>query len=164
MRHFGHAQTGRIESGRDHRQPCRGSGHDSVPQPERRQRQQLAVHQRNLHRRRPGRRRDQLGEPGQPGANFLPRRSRSTQLLRGTRSAAASVCSRANACNGARVQIVVNEPSAAATRRAPASTGSVTDSESVFKASGAPSSAADARAALTDAAAAVLGHPVRLAG
>src|ERR1700759_1427019 len=85
-----------------------------------------------------------------------------------TRSAAASICSRASACSGARCQTrtsVVSPPSSAcATRSAPANTGSLAaEASSCSSSFSPPSRTADARAARSAASAAVTGQRRRFA-
>ena len=76
----------------------------------------------------------------------------------------ARVCSLASTWSGERSQTEAIDPIAAAARKKPARTGSVTVPAPHRAVSGAPSSAADALAARIDAIAEVPGQPVRFAG
>ena len=163
---LGHAEAVRIQSAGDGDQPRHGPRHHAVGDTERRQREQFTVRHGGQHRRgHPRAARDDVdrgarGDARRP-ASGRGRPSRSSSV----RSAAASACSRAIACIGARchtpTSAVAPPSSASATRSAPASTGSALRLRRGSSAT-PPSSTDDARAARSAASAAVAGQPRRL--
>ena len=114
--HLGHTQPVRVQPAGDGHQPRHRPGHHAVRAAERLQRQQFAVGDRGDHRRRRPRARRSPISPATPAAgptsaSARGRPSRSSS----TWSAAASMCRRASACNGARCHTPTRGP-----RRLPA--------------------------------------------
>ena len=112
----------------DQGQPGGGPGHHAGRPGERAQRQQLAVHDGGQHQRRDrGAAGDQPGQSRPAGRATTGSATGPPQLgVRRTTSRAASTCSRASTWRGAFGQRSLSPGSAAATRSAPCSTGSVT--------------------------------------
>ena len=146
----------RVQPGGHHRQARRRPGHHPIACSNGMRHISSAVHQRHLNRRRPGAVVTDLDERRSPAPSAGSAVSAGRPSSAGsTRSAAARACSRASACSGARGQTVASAPIAArpaALRRRP---GPSPVSASGSSSKGAPSSAADALAARTEAAAAV---------
>ena len=139
----------RVEPALDQRQPDGRARDHAGRRRERVEGEQLAVHDRRppprpARRSRPGRR------PGCPAA----RRPRSDGRApsASTRSAAASACSRASACRGARVQVSVSAGMPACARSAPCTTGSpaAAPERTSSRLTCAPASTAEAHAPRSD--------------
>ena len=162
--HLGHAESVWVQSARHRHQSRNCPSHHSVGGTEGRQRQQFTVHNGCEHRRRhrvpPVTTSARSSRRRPTSVSGRGRPSPSSSAI----SAAASACSRAMACSGARCQTPTNEvapPSSASdTRSAPASTGSGPASDNCRD---PPSRTDDARAARNAASAAFAGHPRRLA-
>ncbi len=137
----------RVDAPGDHREPSGGARDHAVQAAERGQGRQLAVHHGG--EQDPGCGSVVRDEPGQGGEPVGVRRcGRAAEVLvRRPCRRAASTCSRASACSGARSQTGTRPPRPALTRRAPSTTGSSTSpARRSVNGTTWPSSAAEARA------------------